>query len=72
MEKLPKGFYKVAQDGGCYISATFYNPDTKNLFLVVCAIMIIQIVAVTMTNYIIWKLTKKSKNNGCTTTELFL
>ena len=29
MEKLPKGFYKVAQDGGCYISATFYNPDTK-------------------------------------------
>lgn len=23
------GFYKVAQDGGVYITATFYNPDTK-------------------------------------------
>lgn len=31
MEKLPKGFYKVAQNGGCYISATFYNPDTKEV-----------------------------------------
>lgn len=29
MKKLPSGFYKVAQDGSCYISATFYNPDTK-------------------------------------------
>lgn len=29
MDKLPVGFYKVAQEGGCYISATFYNPDTK-------------------------------------------
>ena len=23
------GFYKVEQSGGCYVSATFYNPDTK-------------------------------------------
>lgn len=30
MKKLPSGYYKVAQVGGCYISATFYNPDTKD------------------------------------------
>lgn len=29
MERLPMGFYKVAQDGWNYVSATFYNPDTK-------------------------------------------
>lgn len=26
---LEKGFYKVAQTGGNYVVATFYNPDTK-------------------------------------------
>ena len=31
MNKLPNGFYKVAQDGSCYISATFYNPSTKEI-----------------------------------------
>ena len=25
-------FYKVAQDGGIYITATFYNPDTEEYF----------------------------------------
>ena len=29
IEKLPNGFYKVAQEGGCYIVATFFNPDIK-------------------------------------------
>ena len=29
MERLPMGFYKVAQDGWNYVSATFYNPDTN-------------------------------------------
>ena len=27
-----EGYYKVAQDGGTYIVATFYNPDTKDSF----------------------------------------
>ena len=26
---LPQGFYKVAQEGGTFITATFYNPVTK-------------------------------------------
>ncbi len=26
---MEKGFYKVGQSGSCYVSATFYNPETK-------------------------------------------
>ena len=29
MDKLPNGFYKVAHNGGCYVTATFYNPTTN-------------------------------------------
>jgi hypothetical protein len=28
---LEKGFYKIAQRGGTYIVATFYNPNTKEI-----------------------------------------
>lgn len=28
---LEKGFYKIAQSGGSYVVATFYNPDTKEV-----------------------------------------
>jgi len=31
MENL-NGFYKVAQDGGSYVVATFYNPETNETF----------------------------------------
>lgn len=27
--EIREGFFKVAQEGGCYVSATFYNPTTK-------------------------------------------
>lgn len=27
--ELPRSFFKVAQEGGIFVVATFYNPDTK-------------------------------------------
>lgn len=30
--RLPKGFYKVKQDGGTFVTALFYNPETKESF----------------------------------------
>lgn len=29
---MREGFFKVAQEGGTYIVATFFNPDTKEVF----------------------------------------
>lgn len=33
--KLPEGFYKVSQSMGCYVSAGFFNPTTKE-FISMC------------------------------------